>query len=214
MERAKLVTYILAAAAILTLAWAIWDLTTRPIDPRWFELLLLVLITVPFAAGLAYSIPYMGLTYLMAIGMLFGPAPCVIAASCYSILTARMSRLTLLAAASLTSVMVIQALIYSLAFRFVMGESATFRKMILGTVLVAAISHLFSSLLIPKHLRNRLGLNSLVCAIGAVIIAWQFNIHPLFPLAVAPLIGIVYLWTRLQTRPKTEEVFQPVSKAT
>ena len=84
----KLKIYIstLSIFGLLIASWAAWNLVSQPHNAAWVVLFILVLITVPFSLFLESVDSAVGIgdAYIMAIAMLYGVAPCIMATFCQS----------------------------------------------------------------------------------------------------------------------------------
>jgi hypothetical protein len=86
----KLKAYIivLSCLALPTAIWAGWEVFSKPYNSGWIVLMILALVTVPFFLHLPSfkaSIT-VGDAYIMAIAMMYGIAPCIVATFCHTLL--------------------------------------------------------------------------------------------------------------------------------
>src|SRR6266542_6707314 len=85
----KLRLYIATAAvlAIPIILWTLWDLVWNPHHPGWVVLAILAALTVPFFLLLPSVNTMVGIgdAYIMAIAMIYGPSPCIMATLCHSL---------------------------------------------------------------------------------------------------------------------------------
>src|SRR5881296_2899312 len=73
------------AIALPIVCWATWALLHNPPeDSNWLVLTVLTVLTVPFFLLLpsVNTLVNIGDAYMMAVAMLYGPAPCVVATLC------------------------------------------------------------------------------------------------------------------------------------
>jgi diguanylate cyclase (GGDEF)-like protein len=92
----KLKLYIgfLACLAIPIFIWSVWQLANTPPNIIWLVLVVLAILTVPFHVLLesANATISIGDAYIMAIGMMYGPAPCIVATFCHTFLVSLLAK--------------------------------------------------------------------------------------------------------------------------
>jgi hypothetical protein len=201
---------ILFTAAIIILCWSVSTLLHSPQDVRWIVIALLAIITVPFAVFLPSTgtMLLLGDTYLMAIAIMYGSATCVIATAFYALVAVVLFRF-LGASASVFnfSLIVCDAFLYSSAYHIAKPSGIALTALVL-----AVVSFLFSSVIAAAavswqqhdsfHLKRwaksslPLSINTLLAAACAVFIAATYRTNAWSPLAAAPVIWIIWTWTK------------------
>lgn len=219
---AKLKAYIvlLALAAVPLIIWAILDLHTKPpADTGWLVLTGLVLATVPFFLFLPSVNATIGIgdSCIMAIAMLYGVSPCVIATFCHTVITSIFARrrpsIHLYQIIFNTSSMVCAAWIYSNIYHLLNpGQSTQIQDIILPAAVLTATFFLLNSLLTSTAMswavgdrvfgfwtRNCLPLAidfSVSSVIGTLIVSLS-HINRYMPLGAAPLIMVGWGWNKI-----------------
>lgn len=121
------------------------------------------------------------LVFTMAVAMLYGPAACVVTASCYA-LAAEVVLFLRWKHVSLGVVMVIyDALLYSLAYQWAGGW--------LGVVLMGLISFLVFSASIERFVYGMAGMFLLCAGMSLVLVNAYPEFHHAFPLIVFVLVS-------------------------
>jgi diguanylate cyclase (GGDEF)-like protein/putative nucleotidyltransferase with HDIG domain len=216
---ARLKVYLCAIAllAIPTVLWAGWKLHSDPVDNGWIVLTSLALITFPFFSLLPTfnATITIGDAYLMAIAMLYGPAPCIIATSLYIFLISlRASRPKVLAYRVIfnTASTTCCALVYSRIYKALNPGSTQLQDILLPAVVLVATYFFTNSMItsiaiawshgesILKFWAKScvpLAIDYSLASVSAVIIVAFQATHPYAPLVAAPVIGAVWGWNRL-----------------
>jgi len=149
----------------------------------------------------------------MAIAIVYGTSACVIAtAVCILAVFLKAEKFRTAFLASFAG-WVCDAFLYSMAFRLALpADAAAIKDLLFSAAVMALVSFLFNSLLITTVVSWRLGKkiswvrtflplfpNWLVAAGTAVLIAlWSKDI-PLVLIAVAPVIALIWWWTRFHS---------------
>lgn len=215
----KLKAYILflALAALPVLARAVWELGTTPFEPRWLILTGFALITVPFfllfpSFNVAITV---GDAYIMAIAMMYGVAPCVVATLLYTLIISLLSqkpRIYLYRVVFNTTSTVCVAWIYSTIYRALTDGSTSTTDIIIPAAVLGATFFLINSTLTSIAIAWSLGKGiirfwattcmplAIEYSISTVLAAFITGLHEwgdFFPLAAAPFIGIAWGWIKL-----------------
>ena len=226
-KKLRILAAVLTVPAAVILCWAVWGYRSQLPDPFWVVLLFLALVTAPVAIFIrtAETIVPMDEMYLMAIAMISGPATCIIATaicSFFLLLLARMPKGAFLVS---FSSMICNAFLYSMAFHLTAPADASgIGALVLPAVILAFVSFLFTSFLATMVVSWRLGkrlswakmyiplsLNSFIAAGAAAFIASWSKDNLWIPLAFAPVVFLIWWWTRLH-KARLERVTIP-SKA-
>ena len=216
-RKLRILIIVLAAFAVVILCWSGWEFANHMPDHDWIVLAALAIVTFPFCVWLprTETIVTFGDTYLMAISLIYGPSSCIIATAlyaCLSLIYALRTANRFLFVFGF-SVLVCDALIYSLAFQFIKPTAAhEISAYSMPAVIMALVSFLFTSLIAATAISWRHGnrisalwvrvylpllLNSFIAAGAAACIAALYASNKFVPLAVAPAIGFMWGWTRL-----------------
>jgi len=215
--KAYIATVALFAAPIL--AWAIWRVFTTDYDNGWVILTILAVFTVPFFLLIPSfnATITIGDSFVMAIAMLYGTAPCIVATFCYilpiSILAPRPKTYVYRVIFN-TANTTCCAMAYGSIYHLFNKGSADLQKIILPAVALVATYFLTNSLLTSIAIAWSQGGNVFkfwvrscmplafdysVTAVCAVVIVSLKSINEYVPIAVAPIIGIVWGWNKLNT---------------
>jgi len=86
-NKLRIYIIVLAALAVPVISWSTWDVAHTPVSSGWIVLTVLTVLTVPFFLFLpsANAIVGIGDAYVVAMAMMFGPSPCIIATLCHSL---------------------------------------------------------------------------------------------------------------------------------
>jgi hypothetical protein len=213
----KALIVVLTAIAILIICWSGWDLTHQTRSTSWILFTLLAVITVPITVSLptAATVVSLGDTYIMAVAMMHGTSACVVATACYALATLLplAKRLRFRAIVFNFSGMVCGAFLYSTAYHLAEPADANgITATMLPAAILALTSFAFSSLLTATAVSWKSGkgslrywtrvhlplvVNFLIAAACAIFIAAWFEKKPFILLAVAPAIGLTWVWTKV-----------------
>jgi diguanylate cyclase (GGDEF)-like protein/putative nucleotidyltransferase with HDIG domain len=220
----KLKAYIvlLTSSAIPILWFSVWDLIYRahPTDNGWIVLIVLTVLTVPFYLLLpsVSTIVGIGDAYVMAIAMIYGTSPCIIATLCHtfagSLFVPNRPKIYTYRVIFNIASTVCCAWIYSNIYQFLnptLGREGT--EILLPIVALTTSFFILNSLSTATaislasgqgifHFWSRnylsLGVEFSVSAVSAAFIVKMYSGNsPWVPLAVAPLIGVVWGWNKL-----------------
>jgi len=196
--KTKTLTYAFAVVAIAVVGRTIWSFATYPpyVDARYPNLAvlaLLVLITLPFIKH-PNMIPFLGLTYLLGIGSLYGSAPCATAALIYTAIAVLFQRKMGVKLNNILFLFMMMCLGYACPWLIRFYKISGIPHVLLTGIGMGAVSFLFSLPLISgKHKLLYLP-NSLISGFGAANIWLGVGIR-FMPLVVSPLVLIVYFWS-------------------
>jgi hypothetical protein len=215
--KAYITTVALLAAPILV--WATWRVFTNDYDIGWIILAILAVFTVPFFLLIPSfnATITIGDSFVMAIAMLYGTAPCIVATFCYilpiSIFAPRPKTYpyrVIFNTANTTCC----AMAYGSIFQLFNKGGVDLQNIILPAVALVATYFSTNSLLtsiaiawsqggsiIKFWVRScmPLAFDYSVTAVCAVVIVSLKSINYYLPIAVAPIIGIVWGWNKLNT---------------
>ena len=217
---AKVKTYIsvLSGFAALAFAWALIALLRGPINGGSFILILLVLISVPFYLYLPSVSTVVGIgdAYVMAIAMMYGVPPCIIATFLQTVILSvcgqhpkRYSYKTFFNTASSICGAWLYASIYHLLNP---AASVQPRNVVFPAAALVATYFLTNSILTSIAIawsRNEsiikfwvkaclpLAAEYSISAVYATIIVILYSFNHYIPFAVAPFLGVVWGWTKL-----------------
>ena len=215
----KLKAYILFLTCIATpvTIWAIWEVSQGSYNNYWMILTAVTLATVPFFLFLPSVNATIGIgdAYIMAIAMIYGVAPCVVATFCHTLaisIFAKRPRIPLYRILFNSSSMVIGAYLYSRIYDAMNPGSVQIADVILpAAVLVIAyffINSTLTSIAISWSIGEGIGkfwartcmplaIDFSVSAVAATIIVAMHSFSEYAPLAAAPLIGVVWGWNNV-----------------
>ena len=161
-RKIRILIIVLAAFAVVILCWSSWEFANHMPDHDWIVLAALAIVTFPFCVWLprTETIVTFGDTYLMAISLIYGPSICIVATAlyaCLSLISALRTANRFLFVFGF-SVLVCDALIYSLAFQFIKPTAAhEISAYLLPAVIMALVSFLFTSLIAATAISWRHG---------------------------------------------------------
>jgi diguanylate cyclase (GGDEF)-like protein/putative nucleotidyltransferase with HDIG domain len=215
----KLKAYIilLTAIAIPISAWAVWVLYTEPHDIFWFGLAILALITIPAflfvpSANTTLSV---GDTYIMAIAMIYGIAPCIAATFFHVLLTSILAprpKVHIYRVIFNTSSTICVAWLYSFFYHQIVDGSTQITDKLLGAVVLISTFFLANSLLtsiaISWSIKENIGkfwaktclplaTDFSVSGIAATGIVLLHEFHKLVPVFVFPLVALGWGYNKL-----------------
>ena len=219
---AKLKVYIciLSGLAAFVFISAVFGLLSRFYESSWIVLTLFVLLTVPFflllpSVSAAISI---GDAYIMAIAMIYGVAPCIVATFLYTLalsLAKRPRAYTYKIYFNISS-MVCGAWLYSTIYKSMSHGSVEPHDIVVPAAVLVIVYFITNSMLtsiaiswstgerITKFwLRNcaPLSIDFLFSSSSATLIVLLHSYHKYAPLVAAPVVLIVWGWAKLnQTR--------------
>jgi len=216
----KTLIAIITAAALPIASWAIWDLLHhQPLrGSNWIILVVLTLITVPFFHFLPSVSTIIGIgdTYIMAVAMMYGTAPCIVATLCHTLFASIIvpkPRASSYKVVFNTSSMICGALLYSEIYRALNPDlSGDPRWMLLPAAVLMITFFLFNSLVTSVAIswatrasisqfwiKNCLPLSiqfSLSTVFAVIIVAFSY-FNDYVPFGVAPLVGLVWGWAKI-----------------
>src|SRR4030095_4374666 len=211
----KLYISLVTSAAIPLVFWSIWEvLVAPPQDTTCIVLILLTVLTVPFFLFLpsVNTIVGIGDAYVMAIAMTSGPAPCIVATVCHtlaaSIFVPNRPKIYPHKIVLNVSSTVCGAWIYSGVYGL-LNPDRSFQapQVILPVVALTITFFLFNSFSIATAISLAseqnilrfwiqnylpLGVEFSISAVSAGLIVTLHQFNSWIPLAVAPLIGVVW----------------------
>ena len=216
---AKLRIYILALSglAFVIVCWSIRDLTVAPHDNYWIVITVLVIFTVPFSLLLPSVSTAVGIgdTYIMAIGMMYGVSPCIVATGCQtlciSIFAKRPQKYPYKIVFNISST-ICGAWLYSSIYSWLNNESEHVRDIIVPAAILAVTFFLVNSLLtsiaiawstgesIPRFWRKTcipLAQDYSISAVYATAMVLTRSVSEYIPLLVAPFLGFIWGWHKL-----------------
>ncbi len=226
---AKVKTYIaiLSGFAAIAFVWALYDLLKGPVFGGSFVLTLLVVLSVPFYLYLPSVSTVVGIgdAYVMAIAMMYGVSPCIMATFFQTIIISicgqhpkRYSYKIIFNTASSICGAWVYASVYHLLNP---SASAHPRDVIVPAAVLVATYFLTNSILTSVAIawsRNEsvikfwaeaclpLATEYSVSSVYATIIVIVYGFHQYVVFAVAPFLGVVWGWTKLhQSRMKQAE---------
>ena len=215
----KLKVYIgsVAILALPILVWAVYEVFTKTYNHGWLILTILAVFTVPFFLLIPSfnATITIGDSFVMAIAMMYGTAPCIVATFCYilpiSIFAPRPKTYAYRVVFN-TANTTCCAMIYGSIYQFINQGSTELQNIILPAVVLVVTYFLTNSLLTSIAIAWSQGASFLqfwarscvplafdysVSAVSAVVIVLLHSFNEYLPIAVAPLIGIVWGWNRL-----------------
>ncbi len=221
-SKLKLYIVLLSAFAFPVIWYSFWDLVynSHPNDSGWIVLIVLTVLTVPFYLLLpsVSTIVGIGDAYVMAIAMIYGTSPCIVATLSHtlagSLLVPNRPKIYPYRVVFNISSTVCCAWLYSHIYCYlnptlsrngteillpIVALTTTF--FILNSLSTAtAISFASGQHVIKFWTQNylSLGVEFSVSAVSAAFIVKLYrDDSPWVPLAVAPLIGVVWGWNKL-----------------
>jgi hypothetical protein len=213
---------VLVVAAVIIVCWSGWDVLHSSQGRLWILLAALAIITLPFTVFLPTEglMVFFGDAYLMAIAMIDGSSRCVLAMAVCALICIglfgflgpdrKFFRFSVARNAFNFSVMVCNALLYSTIYQLA-KPTDTISGMALAAIIMAVVSFLFSSLLtftaiLWQHgsfdlkrwarVSFPLSVNTFLAAACALFIAATYRFSSMIPLAITPVIGIMWAWTK------------------
>jgi diguanylate cyclase (GGDEF)-like protein/putative nucleotidyltransferase with HDIG domain len=223
---AKLKIFIsfLTIAAFPLMVWAVRDVLIGGYNSGWIVLAVLTLLTV---IGFQYlpsanATVSIGDAYIMAIAMIFGTAPCIIATFCHTILICftKKPRIPVYRIAFNTSSEICGAWIYSSIFHSMYRDNSQIVDIFLPAVLLITAYFLINSLLTSIAISWSIGENVArfwakncmplaidfsVSAVAATIIATVWKENPYIMLAAIPVMGVIWGWYKVN-KARAEEL--------
>ena len=216
-SKLKVYIILLTGFAAPIIIWAAKQLLTVPYNSGWIVLTFLALLTVPFFQLLpsAKATISIGDTYIMAIAMLFGVAPCIAATFCHTLLISVFAQRPKVYAYRVVfniSSTIVGALLYGSVFQLMSQGNTNLPEVILPAAVLTTTYFLVNSTLtsiaiswsikesFPKYWAKNcipLALDFSVSAVAATIIVALKHFSDYVPLAAAPFVGIVWGWNRL-----------------
>jgi diguanylate cyclase (GGDEF)-like protein/putative nucleotidyltransferase with HDIG domain len=216
----KLKFYIssLTCLALPITAWAVWNVSSNHYNNGWIVLTILTVITVPFFLLLPSVNATVGIgdAYIMAISMIYGVAPCIVATFLHIFFLSIFSKKPRIRAHQVffnTSSMVCGAWLYSSVFHLMKHGNVDKIADILipAVVLVCAyffINSALTSIAIAWSIGESiakfwaktcmpLAIDFSISAVAATIIVSAQSFGDLVPLAMAPLVGAVWGWNKI-----------------
>ncbi len=222
----KLKAYIifLNGLAILVAGWAIWDLFVNSHDTGWIVLLVLVLFTVPLYLFLPSVDTLIGIgdAYIMAIAMMYGVAPCIVATFCQTLIIsvyAKRSKVYLYRIGFNIASTICCAWSYSSIYHAINHGSAQLRDIIVAAAILVATYFFTNSILTSIAIAwskgesvfrfwaktcMPLALDYSTSSIIATFIVALHHFNDWTPFLAAPTIGIVWAWNTLHRAKITE----------
>jgi len=218
-NKLKVLIIIVTGIGVPILLQAVSQLFYLQADINWVILTVLAVLTVPFFLFLpsVNSIIGIGDAYIMAIAMLYGPAPCVLATFFHtlsaSLFVPNRPKVYFHRVLLNTSSMVCGAWIYSNLYRLLNPTlSHDLKHIVLPAAFLTIVFFLFNSLIISTAIawssEKRvlafwvanclpLWIDFSVSSVSATIIVALQYFSSFAPLAVAPLIGVVWGWNKI-----------------
>ncbi len=215
----KLKAYIifLSCLALPIAIWAGADLLSTPYDGGWIVLTLLTLVTVPAFLLLPSSNASItvGDAYIMAIAMIYGIAPCILATLAHTFLIsvlAQRPKKYVYRVVFNTASTVCAAFVYSLLYHALIRENSKPWDIIVpAAIMVIAyffINSFLTSIAIAWSIKESiikfwsktcmpLAIDYSISAVCATIIVGFYNVNKFVPFAVAPLVGVIWGWNKL-----------------
>jgi diguanylate cyclase (GGDEF)-like protein/putative nucleotidyltransferase with HDIG domain len=226
---AKLRIYIsfLSVLGILIAVWAIWDIATKPYNPFWLVLTLLVIITVPFSLFLESVSSAVGIgdAYIMAIAMIYGVAPCILATFCQSFIISlfgqRQRRYTYRIIFNTAST-VCGAWLYGTIYHLILNGSSELQNIIVSAAFLVAtyffVNSFLTSVAIAWSLNQSiikfwaqacmpLAVDYSISSLCATFLVALNKANQFYLLTAAPAILMAWIWNKYQEsqRMKTEK---------
>ncbi len=223
--QAKLKIYIAAfvVAAVPIVVWAAWDLIRTPHDSAWTSgwivLTVLAILTVPFFLFLPSVNATIGIgdAYIMAIAMMYGVAPCVVATLCHTVIASivgpRRTKVYAHRVVYNASSLVCGAWLYSSIYQWLNpSHSIALQEIVLPAALLMTTLFLFNSITTSvaigwaQHERVMdfwaknclpLAIDFTVSSVSATFIVSLSYFEWYVPLGAAPLVGVVWGWNKL-----------------
>src|SRR5881396_243921 len=216
-NKLRIYIIVLAALAVPVISWSTWDVAHTPVSSGWIVLTVLTVLTVPFFLFLpsANAIVGIGDAYVVAMAMMFGPSPCIIATLCHSLTASVLvpNRPKMYRAVFNVSSMVCVAWIYSHTYKLINPSlSPNVPDMILPAVALTVTFFVFNSLSTATAIAwasgepilvfwarscMPLAIDFSVSAVSASLIVGLSELNEWAPLAVAPLVGVVWGWNKV-----------------
>ena len=225
--RLKIYIILLSLASIPILSTSLDDVLRNNYDPGWIILTILAILTVPpflVVFRSVSTIALIGDAYVMSIAMLYGCSPCIVATAFHSamasILARKKEQKHFYRLAFNVSSTVCCAWAYSNLYRFLNPNyskhiadialpivALTITLFVLNSILTAAAICMSSGENIFRFwFKNYflLGMEFSLSSVSAAIIVALYQVGRWAPIAVAPIIGVLYLWNRVN-KAKAEE---------
>jgi len=204
--------------------WSTWVLFADPPPLSWLILVALALGTVPFFLALPSVNTYVGIgdSYVMAVAMLYGPTPCIIASVCHTLIALFCRRgVPPYKVLFNTSSMICGAWLYSNVYRFLNPTlSSNLEFLVPASAALTITFFLYNSLIISTAIswttndriftfwsKNYLPLyiDFSVSAVSATAIVAFKSVNSYVPFAVAPLVGVVWGWNKVNKAKAMEQ---------
>jgi diguanylate cyclase (GGDEF)-like protein/putative nucleotidyltransferase with HDIG domain len=211
----KLKTYIVIVAiiALPIMAWALLDTSTKPPDIGWIVLAALVILTVPFHVLLdsANATINVGDSYILAIGMMYGVSPCIIATFCHTFLVSYFARRPKIHSYQIifnVSSTICAAYIYSSIYKLALPREHHTASIILCSAIVSLIYFISNSCLVSLAIAWSIRENflrfwarmcmplavelSISASVATIIVVLENNYKNYSSLLVSPIIGLLW----------------------
>lgn len=211
-DKLKVYIVFLVCIALPISIWATWSLFTVPYDSSWLVLTILALLTVPFFLFLpsANATISIGDAYIMAIGMMYGVAPCLAATFLHTLIISVFAQRPKVYAHRVVfniASTIVGAWLYSSVFQK-MNRGSTYIPDIVLSAAALIITYfiansILTSIAISWSVRESvikfwaktcmpLALDFSVSAVAATIIVVSKSFDQYVPLATAPFVGAVW----------------------
>jgi diguanylate cyclase (GGDEF)-like protein/putative nucleotidyltransferase with HDIG domain len=212
----KIFISLLCSLAFIIFISAVLDLLSNSHDSGWIVLTLFVLLTVPFflllpSAGMAVGI---GDAYIMSIAMLYGVTPCIIATFLHTLALSVLKQPHTYIYKVLFNVssMICGAWLYSNIYRLMNHGSTQLQNIVFPTAALVTVYFILNSTLISVAISwssggsivkfwlkscTPLAVDFLFSAASATAIVLLHSYHEYAPLAAAPVVLVVWGWTKI-----------------
>jgi diguanylate cyclase (GGDEF)-like protein/putative nucleotidyltransferase with HDIG domain len=218
-RKLKFLIYFLTVISVPIIAQATWNLYHTNHGWYWIVLTVLAVLTVPFFLLLpsANSIIGIGDAYIMAISMMAGTSPCVIATFLHtilaSILVRKRPKIYLHRVVFNTANMVCGAWLYSTIYALTNPTySRHLDNLVIPAMMLTVVFFLFNSIttstaicwasnqnIAPFWAKNclPLAIDFSISSVSACFIVTLGSFYEWLPLAVAPFVGLVWGWNKV-----------------
>ncbi len=215
---AKLKIYIsfLCSLAFIISISAVFDLLSQPHESGWIVLFLVVLLTVPFCLLLPSVNMAVGIgdAFIMAIAMIYGTAPCIIATLFHTLALSfsKQPRTYYYKILFNLSSMICGAWLYSSIYHLINQRSNQLQDVVVPAAALVTVYFILNSILISIAISwssgesiikfwlkscAPLAVDFLFSAAAAIAFVLLHSFHKLAPLAASPIVVVVWGWTKI-----------------
>lgn len=222
----KLKIYLVSLSVIATaiIGWAVWDLCVHSYDFGWVIITVIIILTVPlFKLFLPSENTLIGISdaYLMAIAMIYGVAPCIVATILHTLAVTLINRPKVRTYRLIfnASMMTFSAWLYGLIYQTINQGSTDLQDIIGPAVVLVAVYFLVNSTLTSTAISWSIGekivrfwmkncaplaVDFSFSASAAIVIVFLNSLNEYYPLLATPLLYIGYGWNKVNIAKKME----------